>query len=73
MSQEPANTSQRTLITCMHNIDARAIAPGPFWRLPLSMMGVALALVSLVVVYNSASTAGIQSWIPAALAVLLWA
>jgi len=37
------------------------------------MMGAALALVSLVLVYNGASTAGIQSWMPAALAVLLWA
>ncbi|MGH8728511.1 MAG: GH36-type glycosyl hydrolase domain-containing protein [Burkholderiales bacterium] len=36
-------------------------------------MGVALALVSLVVVYNGASTAGIQSWMLAGLAALLWA
>ncbi|HET6757300.1 MAG TPA: hypothetical protein VFH21_06785, partial [Burkholderiales bacterium] len=36
-------------------------------------MGGALALISLVVVYNGASAAGIQPWMPAALAVLLWA
>ncbi|MBC7946082.1 MAG: glycosyl transferase family 36, partial [Burkholderiales bacterium] len=54
------------------HVDARAIAPGPYWRLPLSMMGAALALVSLFVVYTGASTPGIQSWMPAALAALLW-